>query len=379
MFLKLFKKIFIKERSAPRDGNGLGIVTNWYNRGVTLLSKFLSKALGQKYRVLIFAHEEYVKDNSDWGQKDLVFNRSANPKKMIDWIKKRGLSAVFFPDRLEDPRVLKYCREAGVKTVMIMTYETVDKDDIAHYGLYDTLLCPVKCTYDLLKSLGVGNIRFVRWAVETSLFSPPKEGGIAAPIRFIHNAGWGGVRFRKNTGAAVKAFHLASRQNRGIRLVLKTQKPLKEYSADVRDIAAKNDQIIVNEKNLPLSDLIDLYRSCHVSLLPSKWEGIGLPFLESLSIGLPVITVDAPPMNEWVKNGYNGHCCRVAAWGEGRREDFLVKGALVDIDDYAEQILKFSKPDVIEAMRGNCIAAARGFEENFMIEIDKFTRSLIES
>jgi len=54
-------------------------------------------------------------------------------------------------------------------------------------------------------------------------------------------------------------------------------------------------------------EMINLYYNCDAVLLPSKWETIGLPILEALAAGKPVITSNAPPMNEFVVEGTNGY------------------------------------------------------------------------
>ena len=45
-------------------------------------------------------------------------------------------------------------------------------------------------------------------------------------------------------------------------------------------------------------DNADLYRDGDVCVQPSHWEGLGLQLLECQAAGLPLVTTDAPPMNE---------------------------------------------------------------------------------
>ena len=355
----------------------VGIVSTWFQRGVPYQSRFLSKALSVAHDVYIFAYKELTEDERDWGYKKLAFSKKISSAKVINWIKKDKPRVIFFPDRLEDKKVLAFCEKANIATIMVINYETICKEDFGFYERYTRLLCPVKCTYDALERMGIKNIHFIRWAVDTSVYSPGRAPEGRSPVRFIHNAGFGGVGFRKNTEAVVVAFDKASRENKNIELILKTQKPLKNYPKIISDIVERNPQISANEKDLGLDDLLDLTRSCHVSLLPSKWEGIGLPFLESLSMGLPVLTVDAPPMNEWVVNDVTGYCCKVKEWEGKHREKNIVKAALVDTDDYAKQILRFSNLDLVDSMRDRSIASAKQWESEFLTKINEFTDSLM--
>ena len=49
-----------------------------------------------------------------------------------------------------------------------------------------------------------------------------------------------------------------------------------------------------------------------IFVLPSVWEGLGTPVLESLACGTPVITNDIPGVfDQWVKNGQNGYICKL--------------------------------------------------------------------
>jgi glycosyltransferase involved in cell wall biosynthesis len=297
------------------------------------------------------------------------------PWKVIEWINSEKLKVVFFPDRLEDPEVLDWCKKNGVATVMIINYETIKKEEFDGYRKNTVLMCPVRCTYDLLKKHGLRKLRFIRWAVDDEVFLP-EEKVIKPPIRFIHNAGYGGARWRKNTLAVVEAFNIVCRKKKDAVLILKSQKPISEYPEKVRDIIRDNGRIRVVEKDLSMSGLIALYSSCHVSVLPSKWEGIGIPFIESLALGLPVITVDAPPMNEWVKDGHNGLTARVGKWEQRKDRKLLVKGALADVDDLAKQMLKLTDNRPIKRLGKNAVKSTRNIKKKFTKEVEKLVRSV---
>jgi len=365
----------VTSKGLSRKGPRVGIVSDWHNTGVPYQSRFLSECLSAKHDVFIFAYNKYMNDEVDWGYKKLVFSKLIKPWKVINWIKSEKLKVVFFPDRLEDPEVLDWCKNNGVATVMIINYETIKKEEFDSYKKNTILMCPVKCTYDLLKKYGFRNLRFIRWAVDDEVFVP-EEKTIKSPIRFVHNAGYGGAQWRKNTLAVVEAFNIVCRKKKDAVLILKSQKPISEYPEKVRDIINDNGRIRVIEKDLSMAGLIALYRSCHVSVLPSKWEGIGIPFIESLSLGLPVITVDAPPMNEWAKNGYNGLTARVGKWEQRKDRKLLVKGAMVDARDLSKQMLELTDQRSIERLRKNAVKSTRGMKKRFTIEVERLVRSL---
>jgi glycosyltransferase involved in cell wall biosynthesis len=364
-------------RNISKKGPRIGIVSDWHNTGVPYQSRFLSGCLGVKHEVFIFAYNKYMKDEADQGYKKLVFTKMIKPRKVINWIKNEGLRVVFFPDRLEDPEVLDWCKDNGVATVMIINYETIKKEEFDSYRNKSVLMCPVKCTYDLLIKYGFKKLRFIRWAVDDKVFVP-EEKTIKPPIRFIHNAGYGGAEWRKNTLAVVEAFESACHKSKNIILLLKSQRPIKEYPKNVRKIIDDNGRIRVIEKDLGLDALIELYRSCHVSILPSKWEGIGIPFIESLALGLPVITVDAPPMNEWVRDGYNGLIARVQKWEPRKDRQLLVRGAMVDVHDLSKKMLKLTDQKLIEKLRANAVRSAAGMKKRFTEEVEGLVRFLCE-
>jgi hypothetical protein len=66
------------------------------------------------------------------------------------------------------------------------------------------------------------------------------------------------------------------------------------------EIVPENVQLIT--KRVPRSSLLSMQNECGVHLCPSKTEGFGHYLLEGMSTGGVVITTDAPPMNEFIKD-----------------------------------------------------------------------------
>lgn len=87
---------------------------------------------------------------------------------------------------------------------------------------------------------------------------------------------------------------------------------------------------------VPDSDILDLYRASRVKLFPSLYEGFGLPVLEAMALGVPVIAGDNSSIPE-VASGAAVllDVCDVAGWvhelqsllaDEGRQRELSVLG-----------------------------------------------------
>jgi SAM-dependent methyltransferase len=126
-----------------------------------------------------------------------------------------------------------------------------------------------------------------------------RDGGVT----FLVNAGLGGWHNRRGVDIALQAFAIARQKIDGVRLVVKTIKPLARYvPADLVDVPG----LEVIEGFVSRDDLRALHGRADAVLYPSRWEGLGLSLLEALHAGVPVMTTDGWPMNEFVEHGHNG-------------------------------------------------------------------------
>lgn len=60
-------------------------------------------------------------------------------------------------------------------------------------------------------------------------------------------------------------------------------------------------------QNLQEDELPAVYQSCHVFLWPTHREGFGLPPMEAMACGLPVVGTDAGAMPDYMKDGKTGY------------------------------------------------------------------------
>lgn len=107
----------------------------------------------------------------------------------------------------------------------------------------------------------------------------------------------GRLEYKKNTDTLIKAFHAFSRENKEIKLVLAGfpgyggRKIIDEIPEELEDSLALTGYISGAEKAALLQNAL-----CFV--FPSRFEGFGLPLLEAMDAGIPIIASDIPSSRE---------------------------------------------------------------------------------
>jgi glycosyltransferase involved in cell wall biosynthesis len=95
---------------------------------------------------------------------------------------------------------------------------------------------------------------------------------------------------RKNLPFLVECFERAFQDTKDVRLVLKLGL-LGE--GDIRRYISQPDKVsIYGRRSLSEAKLAGLYESAHCFVLPTRAEGFGLPILEAMATGLPVIVTN---------------------------------------------------------------------------------------
>ena len=90
-----------------------------------------------------------------------------------------------------------------------------------------------------------------------------------------------------------------------LRLIVKAQVERKQVKAAAA-AAHRDPRIELRLADQPTAEHLRELAACDVFIAPARWEGLGLPLYEAIAFGLPVITNDAPPMNEAIHDGVNG-------------------------------------------------------------------------
>jgi len=198
------------------------------------------------------------------------------------------LDGIIFFERSDwHPRLLQLAHEMGVKTVCVPNWEWFRT--VKNYWRHcDFFICPTRYTLSVLNRAGFDRAAYAPWTVNLLAF-PGRT--IKGPAKlFIHNAGLVDADDRKATSDTILAFKRTARKD--IRLIVRLQR--------ATHLPEPDERIEIRIGNLDHPS--QLYAQGDVAIQPSKMEGIGFMVLEPVCNGLPVITLDYPPMNEFVQH-----------------------------------------------------------------------------
>lgn len=103
---------------------------------------------------------------------------------------------------------------------------------------------------------------------------------------------------RKNYQRLIQAFALARRKEELLVIVGKAGWGLKEILLLIRRLRLENKVLLLDY--VPEEDLLFLYNTCLFFIFPSLYEGFGLPPLEAMNCGAPVIVSNTSSLPEVV-------------------------------------------------------------------------------
>jgi glycosyltransferase involved in cell wall biosynthesis len=330
----------------------IGIVGYWgFGRGQAYLNLCHAKMLADEYSVYIYKiFNNPVSEEFKTVPADIIQDKDWNidPERFKAWILGNRLDAVIFNEYNQwwDDKVYlnKIAKSLGVKTYAWLALERFNPDQANDY---DRLIASTVSYQRFFRGLKIRNFTYLPFSIDFKEFPViPKTKN--EKFTFFHSAGYGGVQDRKNTQEVYKAFRLMNNPN--TRLIIASQKPINLESCP--------DDIVLINKDLSREELLKLYREADVTVMPTKWESIGIPILESLASGTPVITTDNPPMNEFIKNNVNGFVCK----GELKTyEGISIKSCDVNAQEIKAKMELIMNPIIIEILKKNARKVAEDF------------------
>jgi 1,2-diacylglycerol 3-alpha-glucosyltransferase len=313
----------------------LGIVTTWFERGATRVSMALMEVLKEKYNLRIYARggDEFPHKDPKWN-KDFVHwgefvpgarNTFIDFNDFSKWIEREQISLLLFNEQQSWDVILKLKKRTQIPIGAYVDYYT--DATVNCFGLYDFLICNTKRHYSVFKHHP--NALYVPWGVTEFATQPPPSG---SNVRFFHNLGFNPQR--KGTDLILRAFKQLT--DARISLILHAQKPLADFP-DLQEMVAADHRVTWINKDAPPPGL---YHLGDVYVYPSRLEGIGLSLPEALSQGLPAITTDEAPMNEFVVHGQNGFLVEVERhWKRG--DNYYWNMAEVNVNALAQAMQSY--------------------------------------
>ncbi|HEY8418618.1 MAG TPA: glycosyltransferase [Limnochordales bacterium] len=154
---------------------------------------------------------------------------------------------------------------------------------------------PSHFNYHTFAASGVDprKLRVLPIGVDSGLFrpdTPPLPVPEARGFRFLAVFTW---LQRKGWPFLVEAYVREFHPDEDVTLILKTNPGvapiLASFIAGLRLPWDGHAPIIVDQRVLPVHQMVGLYAACHAFVLPTRGEGWGLPLMEAMAAGLPVI------------------------------------------------------------------------------------------
>lgn len=304
----------------------IGIVSVWRESGIGYASLAMHEALRQEHEVYVLGRpEKRTPPGDEWRVENLTWASPSSFGFPLPWARENNLDVLIFNERHDCER-LRPLREAGFKTLCLQEWEFVEAGAASVAAMnrcFDGILAPTWCAFRRFCDIGLKHVYYTPWGTNLELFHP-QEKKPGAPLRFFQPVNYGGVAGRKSVDATRRAF--ARADTGGATLLLTLRKPGEDQ---VGKVATRRGTLMRQE-------MAELYRQSDVALLPSQWEGLGLTFIEALASGLAIVTVDAPPMNDYVWQELNGYKCAVEMRPPPRT--IQVERATIDMGDYVTAI-----------------------------------------
>jgi glycosyltransferase involved in cell wall biosynthesis len=333
-----------------KDCYNIGFVGIWFERGQSYVVRMMASALHELRYVsdrgggCSFSSHIFARTGGVLGQpkppertgKWAIPNVTAYPKYQIDpqdlvrWVRQNDIDVVCFNE--EHDFALPFVLRGIAPVVTYLDY--FEQSWLAALGIYDLVITSTDNALKLVRRHATAEK--VLWTFDSVGLKgyyaqnvPPE----ARKFTFVHNAGWLGINFRKGTPETILAFDSLSRKYPDITLAVFSQAPRDKLPANVQEVLAANGRIEWVTTDLG-GDLLRPYQVGRIHVYPSKLEGMGLCLLEALYCGIPTVTTDAPPMNEFVKQDIHGELIPVRRLAR-RADGIIFPEARVTVEDTA--------------------------------------------
>lgn len=311
----------------------IGIVTTWFPAGAGYVSKAYRRVLEKEFRVFIYARGgKTMKCDPLWDDENVTWGpyhyNGIRISHFLNWLKKKKIDVVFFNEQRFWKPVIE-AKRLGVITGAYVDY--YKQSTVKAFEIYDFLICNTKRHFSVFN--WHSNAYYVPWGTEVSKFQKAKPNN--RKLTFLISVGWQGKYDGDRRGSllATKAF---TKVVGDCKLLVYSQIGLGNCLPIWRTLVSEDSRITFIQGTFDPFP----YSEGDVFLYPSKLDGIGLTLPEALSNGLPAITTNNPPMNEFVENGVNGFLVDVEKF-LGREDGYYWAESHCEINSLTEKMQIF--------------------------------------
>lgn len=151
----------------------------------------------------------------------------------------------------------------------------------------------------ITNSKWVAEILYEKFSKKSTIITPGVDLAVFNPKNVEKNQEktvfWIGRKERwKGYHDFIEAMGIVYSKNPDLRVVVSSQDDIKESSIPIKVMKPRNDE-----------HLAELYSSSDVFVSSSWYEGFGLPPLEAMACGAPVVTTDSGGINDFAEHGRN--------------------------------------------------------------------------
>jgi glycosyltransferase involved in cell wall biosynthesis len=319
----------------------VGIVSYLSKRGLGTMAHDLRQQLGINRQLVI-------PDGPDWpyslewanGEEFYLQQWEIAPQDLEAWQSTDKIDTLVSIETGFGDRTFKTAKELGMRTILIVMWESFNPN-LPAYQNVDLYVCP---SYKAFQEVPRDNKIFLPYPVDLDEFPFIQRSGPAKI--FIHNAGSGGMNGRKGTRETIRGFIKADVP--GATLLVRCQEVFSRICPEFDGNLPSNVKIDYGSRDTRA----ELYDEGDVLIYPSHYDGHSLVGLEGMASGLPVITTDAEPMNEFWTPGYQ-LCVKAAEHQHAGTVNPHCLAHKVDIDDLAEKIRWCAENDMSTISEAN--------------------------
>lgn len=261
---------------------------------------------------------EIIKGQERWLKRQVDTPFPIPKRVVLDYLIDYRPDVVMFIETAFSDDLLWLAESRGVKTVAISMHETWDQRKLKGA---DLVACP--CFSALEKAqANRANAKLMFLPIGLEMFPFRERTGHV----FTQNLGYNEFNDRRQTAKVVRAFQ--SIRDPDARLILSCQG---QWPPGVK---VHDSRITYRQRETATPT--ENYEDGDIAILPMAYEGYGRTILESMASGMPVLTMDADPMNLFQhdpdflltparRNVRNGRCMHNTVYNEVSVRDLAVK------------------------------------------------------